>query len=98
MTVEIMPPTMKAVVLKAPYKVVCEERPTPQLSADDQVILKVLVSGLCGRSRGARLTWADIQVPIFTGIGTMPSRSLGLFWVMSWSEESLPRVKGLGNL
>jgi galactitol-1-phosphate 5-dehydrogenase len=40
---------MKAVVLKAPYKVVCEERPTPQITADDQVIVKVLASGLCGQ-------------------------------------------------
>jgi galactitol-1-phosphate 5-dehydrogenase len=40
---------MKAVVLKAPYKVACEERPTPRLTADDQVIVKVLASGLCGQ-------------------------------------------------
>jgi len=42
---------MKAVVLKAPYKVICEERPTPQITADDQVIVKVLASGLCGQSQ-----------------------------------------------
>jgi galactitol-1-phosphate 5-dehydrogenase len=41
---------MKAVVLKAPYRVICEERPTPQVTADDQVIVKVLASGLCGQS------------------------------------------------
>jgi hypothetical protein len=49
MNQESLPPTMKAVVLKAAYKVVCEERPTPQITADDQVIVKVLASGLCGQ-------------------------------------------------
>ena len=48
MNQESLPPTMKAVVLKAPYRVICEERPTPQITADDQVIVKVLASGLCG--------------------------------------------------
>jgi len=50
MSTTSLPPTMKAVVLKGPYRVECEERPTPQLTADDQVIVKVLASGLCGQS------------------------------------------------
>lgn len=50
MAAESLPPTMKAVVLKAPYKAICEERPTPQLTADDQVIVKVRAAGLCGQS------------------------------------------------
>jgi threonine dehydrogenase-like Zn-dependent dehydrogenase len=45
-----LPPTMKAVVLKDAYNVKVEERPTPQIQEDTDVIIKVTMSGLCGMS------------------------------------------------
>lgn len=49
MTVATLPSTMKAVRIKAPYKVACEIVPVPQLDEDDQVLVKVQLSGLCGK-------------------------------------------------
>ncbi|KAK1921903.1 chaperonin 10-like protein [Papiliotrema laurentii] len=43
-----MPAEMNAVVLKSPFNVVCEKRPIPEIASDDQVIVKVQASGLCG--------------------------------------------------
>lgn len=48
MTTFSMPATMRAVVLKDEHKVVTENRPTPQITADHELIIKVAVSGLCG--------------------------------------------------
>lgn len=39
---------MKAVILKAPYNVKVEVRPTPELQQDTDVIIKVTMAGLCG--------------------------------------------------
>ena len=55
MTVEIVPPTMKAVVLKAPHEIVVEERPTPEIQLDDDVIIKVHLAGLCGKPTKPRV-------------------------------------------
>ena len=42
----------KAVVLKASYHVVVEDRPYPHLRSPDEAVIKTLYSGLCGESGG----------------------------------------------
>lgn len=39
---------MKSVVIHAEGDVRVEERPIPQIQADDDVLIKVISSGLCG--------------------------------------------------
>ncbi|KAI5958511.1 uncharacterized protein KGF55_005771 [Candida pseudojiufengensis] len=40
--------TMKAVVFRGPYNIEVEDKPIPQITEPNQVIVKVLYSGLCG--------------------------------------------------
>jgi len=40
--------TMKAVVLRGDFDVVVEDRPKPNITAQTDVIVKVITSGLCG--------------------------------------------------
>ena len=46
----MLPTSMKAVVCKAPFEVVVEQRPVPKILDPRDAILKVLISGLCGGS------------------------------------------------
>lgn len=39
---------MKAVVLRGDFDVVVEDRPKPNITAQTDVIVKVITSGLCG--------------------------------------------------
>lgn len=48
MAIGNIPPTMKAVVLEAPYKVVVKDVPSPEIKEDNDVILKTKLAGLCG--------------------------------------------------
>ncbi len=41
--------SMRAVVIKEPYKVVVEDRPMPEPINPTDAVVKVSVSGLCGR-------------------------------------------------
>ena len=41
--------TMKAVVFKGPHKVEIEDRPIPQIQDDQDIIVKVEYTALCGR-------------------------------------------------
>ncbi len=41
--------SMKAVVIKEPYKVVVEDRPIPECQNPTDAVVKVSASGLCGR-------------------------------------------------
>ncbi|RSH84927.1 uncharacterized protein EHS24_006474 [Apiotrichum porosum] len=43
-----IPPTMKALVIKAPFKIAVEERPTPRIVDANDAIVRVHQSGLCG--------------------------------------------------
>ena len=45
-----IPETMKAVVLKAPFDIKIEQRPTPKIEKCTDVIIKVHQAGLCGMS------------------------------------------------
>lgn len=46
-----LPTSMRAVVLKDKMTVVVEDRPTPKLTEGHEMIIKVTMSGLCGRYR-----------------------------------------------
>jgi threonine dehydrogenase-like Zn-dependent dehydrogenase len=43
-----MPATMRAVVLKEPYKLVVEDVPVPTIVDETDLIMKVHMAGLCG--------------------------------------------------
>jgi len=91
---------MKAVVLKGPYRVACEERPTPQLTAEDQVVVKVLASGLCGKSHSLTSdARAEFQGPISIGIVIMPSQTLDSFldtnWLDVWSRKAKVSINSM---
>lgn len=43
-----LPATMRAVVLKNPFEVIVEDRPTPKIEGDTEAVIKVYQSGLCG--------------------------------------------------
>ena len=45
-----IPETMRAVILKESYKVAVEDVPTPKIKEDGDVLVKVHLAGLCGRS------------------------------------------------
>ncbi|GMK57459.1 hypothetical protein CspeluHIS016_0402930 [Cutaneotrichosporon spelunceum] len=48
MTIGALPPTMKAVVLEAPYKIAVKDVPTPTIQKATDVIVQATVAGLCG--------------------------------------------------
>lgn len=48
MTSQALPKTMKAVVIKEPYKIVVEDVPAPKIEQPNDVIIKVKYAGLCG--------------------------------------------------
>ena len=41
--------TMKAVVFNGPYKVTLEDRPIPKIQDATDIVVKVMLSALCGR-------------------------------------------------
>jgi threonine dehydrogenase-like Zn-dependent dehydrogenase len=45
-----IPETMKAIVLKEDFKVSAEVVPTPRVTGPDEVVVRTLTSGLCGRA------------------------------------------------
>ena len=45
-----IPETMRAVILRESYKVAVENVPTPKIKEDGDVLVKVHLAGLCGRS------------------------------------------------
>lgn len=71
--------TMKAVILKEPFKVVVEEVPVPTIEREDEAIIEVYQSGLCGTFPNGQ---ADGKAQTFTGtVDTSLSRttlSLGM--------------------
>lgn len=56
-----LPDIMKAVILKASYKVAVEDVPTPKIKEDGDVLVKVHLAGLCGRhARNIRDRMTDL--------------------------------------
>lgn len=86
--IQDLPATMKAVVLKEPYKIKVEDVPTPKIERETDVIMKVHMAGLCGElyiytiNLNARASSDVSQEVIFTGTVAISLSPTTSWWAM----------------
>ena len=84
-----IPETMKAVVFHGPQKIAVEDRPVPKIQDATDAIVKVTLTGLCGRYVLIFSSRSEAYVVLVSSTSSAGTRRVipGLLWLVVQCSE-----------